>query len=66
MRPIRLVLAALLGLVGIVWIGQGIGVIPGSFMTGEPFWAVMGAALLVGAVLLVVLERRRTGGGAAG
>lgn len=66
MRPIRLVLAALLGLVGIVWIGQGLGLVPGSFMTGDPFWAVMGAALVVGAVLLLVLERRRASGGSAG
>jgi hypothetical protein len=59
MRPTRLVLAVVLALVGAVWVGQGIGVIPGSVMTGDPFWAVVGAVLLMGAALLVVLEGRR-------
>ena len=59
MRTSRLILAALLALVGLVWIGQGVGAIGGSMMTGSPFWAVMGAVLLVVAVVVVVLERRR-------
>jgi hypothetical protein len=58
MRPSRLVLAALFALVGLVWIGQGIGAIGGSVMTGSPFWAVVGAVLIVIAVVIVVLERR--------
>ena len=50
---VRRILGAILCLVGIVWIGQGIGWIEGSFMTGEAFWAVMGAlALLFGIVIL--------------
>jgi hypothetical protein len=59
MRPTRLVLAAVLALVGIIWLGQGLGLIEGSFMTGSLFWAAMGVVLLAGAVLLVLLERRR-------
>jgi uncharacterized membrane protein HdeD (DUF308 family) len=43
-----------------VWIGQGIGLIHGSFMTGEAVWAVIGAvALLFGASLLVGARRAR-------
>lgn len=49
---------ALLALVGFVWLGQGIGAIRGSFMTGEPLWAVVGAALLVAAGVLAVAGRR--------
>ena len=60
MRPARLAIAFLLALVGIVWIGQGIGVIGGSFMTGSLVWAVVGALLLGLAVALVIVERRRT------
>jgi hypothetical protein len=60
MRPTRLVLAAVLALVGLVWIGQGLGFIGGSFMTGSLLWAAIGTALLVGAALLVAGERRRT------
>jgi hypothetical protein len=48
-----------LALVGILWLGQGLGFIAGSFMTGSLFWAAVGAVLLAGAVLLVLLERRR-------
>jgi len=58
MRPARLVIAALIGLVGIVWLGQGLGLIGGSVMSGSLFWAVVGGVLVVGAVGLVVLERR--------
>lgn len=60
MRPTRLVLAAVIALVGLVWLGQGVGLIGGSFMTGSPLWAVIGAVLLVLAIVMVVAERRRT------
>jgi glucose dehydrogenase len=58
MRPLRLVAAALLLLVGLVWIGQGLNLIKGSAMTGSNFWAVSGGALLVGAGAIVIRERR--------
>jgi hypothetical protein len=44
---------------GGVWIGQGLGYIPGSFMTGDLFWAVAGALFVVGGAALVALELRR-------
>ena len=59
MRPTRLVLAAVLALVGIIWLGQGLGFIEGSAMTGSLFWAAVGAVLVAGAVLIVLVERRR-------
>jgi hypothetical protein len=59
MRPTRLVLALVFALVGLVWLGQGLGVIPGSFMSGSLFWAAVGAVLLVLAVVIVAAERRR-------
>lgn len=61
MRPARLAIAALFALIGLVWLGQGLGLIAGSPMTGSLFWAVVGAILIAGAVVLVVMERRRTG-----
>jgi len=60
MRPLRLVAAALLLLVGLVWIGQGLNLIKGSAMTGSSFWAVAGVALLVGAGAIVIHERGLT------
>jgi glucose dehydrogenase len=58
-RPTRLVLALVFALAGLVWLGQGLGFIPGSFMTGSLFWAVVGAGLIVLAVVIVAAERRR-------
>ena len=49
-------IVAVLGvLVGVVFFFQGIGVIPGSFMTGRSEWAVIGAALVAGAAALLWL-----------
>jgi len=59
MRVSRLFVAALFALVGLVWVGQGVGLIPGSFMTGSMFWGVVGAALLVVAAVIVSAEVRR-------
>ncbi len=59
MRRSRLAVAGIAVLVGLVWLGQGLGAIGGSVMTGSPFWAVVGAVLLAVAVVIVVLERRR-------
>ncbi|HSE94300.1 MAG TPA: hypothetical protein VLD61_00320 [Methylomirabilota bacterium] len=43
------VLGALLGLAGVVWILQGLGVIvSSSFMTGDRLWVVLGAVAAVG------------------
>ncbi len=54
------VVGLLLVAAGIVWIGQGLGVLPGSFMSGDPFWAAAGGvALVIGAVLVVRARRRR-------
>jgi hypothetical protein len=49
----------LLLLMGTVWFFQGIGVLPGSFMSGQRQWAVNGAIVdAVGVGLLVVAARR--------
>jgi hypothetical protein len=48
-------------LIGLGWIGQGIGLLPGSLMSGQIQWAVIGAVLLVlGVWLLWGLRSRRT------
>jgi len=50
-------------LMGGVWLLQGISILPGSFMPGQVFWAVMGAIFIaVGGLLLLAgfrLNRRR-------
>jgi hypothetical protein len=49
------VVAALAAIAGAVFFFQGIGVIPGSFMTGRSEWAVIGASLVAGAAALLWL-----------
>jgi len=54
-----LVLGVLLILGGLVWILQGVNVLPGSFMTGDPGWAWRGAGMLVVGIALIVVSRRK-------
>ena len=61
MRIVMMVAGVLLLFVGCVWILQGINVLPGSFMTGQMKWAVIGAITLVVGIVLIVLSRRGTG-----
>ncbi len=58
MSRLRLVIAALL-LVGLVWIGQGTGLIGGSAMSGATIWAVIGLALIVAAIVVAATGRAR-------
>jgi len=52
MRNVVVGLGALLVLVGAVWTLQGIGVLGGSAMSGNPVWAVVGPVVAIaGAVL---------------
>ena len=46
-------------LVGLVWFFQGIGVIEGSFMTGEALWAVIGTVCVLTGVALLVMRPTR-------
>ena len=61
MRILRIA-GSVLVLMGTIWFLQGIGVLPGSFMSGQPRWAVNGAiAIAVGLALVVAARRRRRG-----
>jgi len=52
-RVASAVLGGLLILVGLVWTLQGVGVLPGSVMTGVTLWAIIGPIVAIGGVLLV-------------
>ena len=58
----RWIIAAILEALGLVWIGQGSGVIRGSgFMTGDARWAIVGAVLAaVGVLVAWTAFRART------
>ena len=59
LRP-RIILGSVLIATGAVWIGQGVGAVHGSFMTGHAEWAIMGGvAIFFGLALLVGARRAR-------
>lgn len=55
----RFGLAAIAGLVGLTFLLQGIGVLPGSVMSGDPFWAVVGGVMIVAALAYAGWPRLR-------
>ncbi|HEY4768466.1 MAG TPA: hypothetical protein VII26_05995 [Candidatus Limnocylindria bacterium] len=61
MRTIGTLLGVMVTLGGAVWIAQGLNLpfAPGSFMTGDRTWIVLGAIAVVGGVALVTAARRR-------
>ncbi len=60
MRWVLTIVGILMVLMGGVWILQGVNVLPGSFMTGRPEWAVRGTLVaLVGLALLAYANLRR-------
>ena len=59
MRWILIGVGVLLLLIGGVWTLQGIGILLGSFMSSQPFWAIVGVVVLVVGALLCFLGLRR-------
>ena len=59
MRTAVVVIGVLLILIGLVWIGQGLGFLKGSVMTGQIMWTLIGIAVaIIGAALAVFGIRR--------
>jgi len=57
----RLVGGGILVATGLVWIGQGTGLIQSnSFMTGDVFWTWLGGAAVVSGIALIVWVFRAT------
>lgn len=46
-------------IIGGVFAGQGLNLIPGSFMTGNRMWLLIGLIVVVVGIVLVVLGLRR-------
>ncbi|HEX4898337.1 MAG TPA: hypothetical protein VFV53_08290 [Candidatus Limnocylindrales bacterium] len=57
---LRLALAAAFVLAGVVWIGQGLGILTAgrSFMIGDPLWALIGAVSVVVGLVVAIRARR--------
>ncbi|CAN7299337.1 hypothetical protein [Knoellia sp. LjRoot47] len=59
-RQVRVILGAVLVVVGAIWTLQGLGVIGGSVMTGVTLWAVIGPVVIVLGLVLALGGRRTT------
>ena len=60
LRYLATILAGPLLLIGVIWVLQGLNILPGSFMTGQIIWAVYGASLaLAGGAMAWWVNRRR-------
>ncbi|MBC7416344.1 MAG: hypothetical protein H7327_15560 [Herminiimonas sp.] len=58
MRNILNIVGGIFIFFGLVWILQGIDILPGSFMTGQLRWAVYGSATAIVGILMLVTARR--------
>jgi hypothetical protein len=60
LKTIIKIIAVLIILSGGIWILQGVNILPGSTMTGNPQWAVNGAiAVLIGAAIFWYASRQK-------
>ena len=64
MKLVLNIIGVLLILAGSVWFLQGINILPGSFMTGDPQWSINGGiAMILGAGLLWFANWRKNKNG---
>ena len=59
MRRIPMFAGIVLILLGGLWMLQGVGIIGGSVMTGQSFWAIVGLILLIAGIALCAFALRR-------
>jgi hypothetical protein len=56
---VMVIVGAVLDLLGTIWILQGLNILPGSFMTGQPFWAGAGLVVMLAGMTLLIMGVRR-------
>jgi hypothetical protein len=59
MRWIAVGVGVVLILLGGLWMLQGVGVLGGSLMSGQSFWAIVGLIVLIIGIILCALGLRR-------
>jgi hypothetical protein len=52
MQRILLFIGAILVALGLIWLLQSVGILPDGFMSGNVFWARLGAVTLVAGLVL--------------
>lgn len=61
MKTILIAVGAIALVVGLIFTGQGSGLIGGSSMTGSQMWLIIGIILAIVGIVLLVLGIRRRG-----
>jgi len=59
MKTLLMIVSILLILAGGIFFLQGINVLPGSYMTGDPQWTINGGVMIVIALGLMLWANRR-------
>jgi hypothetical protein len=59
MKIVLFIISLMIFLAGLTFFLQGINILPGSYMTGDPQWAINGALMMVVSGGLVWFGRRR-------
>ena len=59
MKTILNIIAVVLILAGATFFLQGINILPGSYMTGDPQWAIIGGVMIVIGIGLKIWASRR-------
>ena len=59
MRWFPVLIGFVLVLLGGLWLLQGVGILGGSVMTGQIFWAIVGLILLIAGIALCAFGLRR-------
>jgi len=59
MKSLLYIIGIILILAGGTFFLQGINVLPGSYMTGDPQWAINGGVMIVVAIGLILWANRR-------
>ena len=65
-RTVILVIGIIAVLIGLLWVGQGAGLIPGSFMTGDRTWLGIGLVCLVAGAFAIFSALRKPAPGRRG
>ena len=59
MKIVLFIISLMIFLAGLTFFLQGINILPGSYMTGDPHWTINGALMMVVSGGLVRFGRRR-------
>ncbi len=58
MKPVLSIVGILIFLAGLVFFLQGVNILPGSYMTGDPQWVVNGGIMMAVGAGMIFFARR--------